>query len=380
MNILYISHDHNLSGASKSLLEIIDHFSIENKVYVLVPEKKGDFYNSLKSRNCTIICLPYYLWVVPKTRTWKWIIKKVRWYTLGLVVNYITAQKLTKIVKQEKIQVIHTNTGVCNIGALVRKKANIIHIWHIREFADMDFHMYPLPTKRQYRSTMLRNTDKFVFNSKAVQNHYKFIPKSQGIVIYNGVGKEYLISDNEKIVHMGVNFLISGRVSKSKGHDQALRACEILVNSGIKGFHLYVAGQLSEDIQASASIENFVSFLGMQKDMRGIRKNMDVELVCSRAEAFGRVTVEAMLAGNPVIGSNAGGTPEIINDGVNGLLYEDGNENDLANKMKYMIENEKSRTKMGKVARQEAKNKYMIETCVSNINELYRNEFNEHNK
>ena len=55
-----------------------------------------------------------------------------------------------------------------------------------------------------------------------------------------------------------------------------------------------------------------------------------VGLMCSQCEAFGRVTVEAMRAGLPVCGTNAGGTTEIIDPGVNGLLSLPGDANALA--------------------------------------------------
>ena len=53
---------------------------------------------------------------------------------------------------------------------------------------------------------------------------------------------------------------------------------------------------------------------------------MDIALVASCSEAFGRVTVEAMLAGMLVIGADVAGTSELICDGVNGILYEDDNQ------------------------------------------------------
>lgn len=60
----------------------------------------------------------------------------------------------------------------------------------------------------------------------------------------------------------------------------------------------------------------------------------DVVLICSHWEPFGRVTVEAMLAGKPVI-AISGATVELIHDGVTGLLYDPGNYSVLANKMRY---------------------------------------------
>lgn len=71
--------------------------------------------------------------------------------------------------------------------------------------------------------------------------------------------------------------------------------------------------------------------------MPSLRKNMDVELVCSRAEAFGRVTAEAMLGGMSVIGSNTGGTVGLINHKKIGYLYSKSDINELAEYMKEFI-------------------------------------------
>ena len=71
-------------------------------------------------------------------------------------------------------------------------------------------------------------------------------------------------------------------------------------------------------------------FLGEVNDMKAVRKNMDIELMCAILETFGRVTVEGMRNGLLVIGSNTGGTIEIIRDKENGLLYEQGNVDSLS--------------------------------------------------
>jgi glycosyltransferase involved in cell wall biosynthesis len=78
----------------------------------------------------------------------------------------------------------------------------------------------------------------------------------------------------------------------------------------------------------------------------------DVVLMCSRWEAFGRATVEAMLAGKPVIGTaNSGGTAELIQDGITGLLYKAGDHDELANKIQFLYENPQEKLKLGAAAR-----------------------------
>lgn len=78
-------------------------------------------------------------------------------------------------------------------------------------------------------------------------------------------------------------------------------------------------------------------------------------ITSSLNEAWGRVTVEYMLYGKPVIGTNNGGTAEMIEDGKTGYLYEAGDIKDLASKMEKLLEDEKLVEKMGEAAKEKVK-------------------------
>ena len=94
-------------------------------------------------------------------------------------------------------------------------------------------------------------------------------------------------------------------------------------------------------------------------------------LVCSKYEAFGRVTVEAMMAGCLVIGANSGGTIELIEDGSTGVLFESGDYVDLVNKMIYVIENKNNAKKIAKNGRNVALQRFTALINASNIRNLY---------
>ena len=111
--------------------------------------------------------------------------------------------------------------------------------------------------------------------------------------------------------------------------------------------------------------------MGQVNNMPALRSEVDVELVCSRAEAFGRVTAEAMMAGLPVIGSNTGGTPELIVEGETGFLYEYNNLDDLVDKMEILITNSKLRNIMGQKAQNYAIEHFTIDRCVDEIEAVY---------
>ncbi|MFM9745581.1 glycosyltransferase, partial [Streptomyces brasiliscabiei] len=84
-------------------------------------------------------------------------------------------------------------------------------------------------------------------------------------------------------------------------------------------------------------IESEVKLWGFSKNTEEFYQNNDVFIMGSVSEAFGRVTVEAMMNGMLVIGRNAGGTPEILDDGKFGLLFQTSDE--LANKLEYVLKN-----------------------------------------
>ena len=90
-----------------------------------------------------------------------------------------------------------------------------------------------------------------------------------------------------------------------------------------------------------------VTFMGHVPNGIQVMQSVDIVLMCSRMEAFGRVTVEAMLAGKPVIGARSGGTTELIHENFNGLLYTPGNYLELAEKILYLYRHPHLAKEMG---------------------------------
>ena len=92
---------------------------------------------------------------------------------------------------------------------------------------------------------------------------------------------------------------------------------------------------------------------------------------------MGRVLVEAMASGKPVIGSNTGGMPDLIDHGQNGFLFEPGNHQELSQYIEILMQDETLRHKMGKKGRIKAQN-YSIEKMVQKIDLLYQKLLKEH--
>ena len=122
---------------------------------------------------------------------------------------------------------------------------------------------------------------------------------------------------------------------------------------------------------ARENLQSYVNIVGRVNDMKALRKSVDVEIIASKCETFGRVTIEAMKSSNPVIGTNSGGTVELIEDGVNGYLFSYMNCEELAERMREFILYPHLIEKMGKNAYIYTKNRFTPEECARKIEEVY---------
>lgn len=86
----------------------------------------------------------------------------------------------------------------------------------------------------------------------------------------------------------------------------------------------------------SEKINSQVKFFGLLRDMNALRREMDIGVVVSKSEAFGRVTIEGMLSGMIMIGANIGGTAELIKDKITGYLYSHDSVDELAELIEYV--------------------------------------------
>jgi len=377
MNILFVTHEKNLNGASKSMINIIDQLKDKHTFIVVSKTSDGAVQDELRKRNIRIIATAYYIWERPEPKRFldiQWLKFKITWILFGEIVNSYSANKVKQELKGIKIDLIHVNTGVINLGVKLKKILKAPLIWHLREFGKEDFGLVPLISENKFYKK-INQADGVITISDAIYN--KFSPRLYHPIvkrIYNGVGfenlnleKTYHLDKNEKLI-----LLMAGKISQAKGQRFGILAVQKMIDIGYKNIELWVAGRGDlDDIGIDSYSIKSVRMLGQVNNLPEIRKHIDLELVCSRCEAFGRVTVEAMLGGIPVIGTNTGGTPELIIDGFNGSLVEYGNINQLAEEIIKYYENRHLLKEYGGNAREFAKANFMIENCAAEINNFY---------
>jgi glycosyltransferase involved in cell wall biosynthesis len=174
-----------------------------------------------------------------------------------------------------------------------------------------------------------------------------------------------------------LSLLYIGRLSEEKGVHTAIEALGCLQREGIRQLKLTIVGQGEPPYEArlrqlarSEHIESLVEFLPAQpkEKLPAFYQQADVFLFTSIwPEPFGRVIVEAMAAGVPVIGAATGGAVEIMSDRENALLFAPGDSADLADKLKKLIDNPALREQLGKAGRETAVTKFDIQRMTTGI-------------
>jgi glycosyltransferase involved in cell wall biosynthesis len=114
-----------------------------------------------------------------------------------------------------------------------------------------------------------------------------------------------------------------------------------------------------------------IRFLGSRKDVPAVLPAMDVYLVPSKEEPFGRVVIEGMAAGLPVVGSNNGGIPEMITDGQDGFLCSPEDFNGWITAVRTLLEKPELRRRIGLNARKTVEKRFTLGKMIEKVARIY---------
>lgn len=371
MKVWFITHYGAAAyGSNLSLLGLIDGLAgTEVEPRVLMPEG-GSLCELLQARGVPFLVRPFAWWVSPDPRPLGPLVRLLR--------NLRSIWGITDCIPVDDCDLVYSNSSVIPFGMLVARCLRKPHIWHLREFVGLDTGLRFDWGCAVHRRIVARSSATICV-SRAVQGYWlgsRGLQRSK--VIYNGVlpegkFKEWLEArSNGRRGPQAFTFAMLGCISPAKGQDLAIRALGHLVRDGLK-VRLIIAGDgRREDVDgchrvaAECGVADAVEFRGYVKTPRDVYLSADAVLVCSRREGMGRVTAEAMAASLPVIGTGTGGTPELVQDGVNGLLF-DGTVAQLAERMRLLADNPDSARAMGLRAWKWAVSRYTTERYSSEV-------------
>lgn len=165
-----------------------------------------------------------------------------------------------------------------------------------------------------------------------------------------------------------------GRLVPLKGHRYFLSCIPKVLDAFPKAKFLIVGdGELRQELEKQTvhlGIERYVLFTGLRKDVPEILKCLDVFVLASTHEAMGRVLVEAMASGLPVVATNVGGVPEVVEQGVTGFLVPPASPACLADAIIHLLRDKNLAKKMGERGKIQAAN-FSAERMVERIINTY---------
>ncbi|MES0371596.1 MAG: glycosyltransferase family 4 protein [Mariprofundaceae bacterium] len=299
MRVAYVSQFASVVGGGEhSLMELITHLPDSIQPVLVVPEA-GELSRKAEAAGIAVHYLP-----MPKIgfrsipALWQW----------------------RSWLKRESFEIVHANQSraafYAGCAGLGRKTKTVFHC----RIAERD---------RRLDGILMRLSDAIVCNSRAVSERFEaFTGKLQ--VIYNGVSSQQESVDNSEPLPEGIRLLLFvGRLSAEKQPQLALKLFEQLAGK-FDDLHLALVGgddpynpEFSKSIRESVSHSTFASRIhlpGAVDSVAAWYHQAELLILTSTHEGFGRVLVEAMAEGVVPIAFSVGGVPEVVEDGVQGLL------------------------------------------------------------
>ncbi len=346
VRVTFFTHYAELYGANLSLLALIDGLKPHGvEAHVIGPDA-GDLMTALTARGVPAAVLPFEWWV-SSNRTPEAVAGRA--YR-----NVRHLRAITRQLREWGTDLVYSNASVFNIGALAAVELGVPHVWHLREFGRQDYDLLPDLGRKTHRLGFL-SANATVCVSHAIRRALLAGTERPSVhVIYNGVGSGAVFDARRTAVEATLRrvqpftFVLVGRFRESKGQHVAIRAfatvakrfpnCRLLMVGGAGGTGDQKYFDDCRAMPAELGVADRVDFWGYIPDPERAFLAADCALMCSRSEAMGRVTAEAMSCGRPVIGFDAAGTSELISHGRTGLLYRDG-EAGLADAMTHYLTN-----------------------------------------
>ena len=310
--------------------------------------------------------------------------------SISPVNDFISLYKLLKIIKHEKPDIVHTHSSKAGIlgrlAAAILSVPVIIHSPHGHIFYGYFSRVVTLIfmiierllAKITYRVTTLTNL--------GLEDHVKLriAEKKKFCVLPCGIQWPIVKPDAEKILSLKKEFGINrekvvgwvGRLVPIKNCELLLKAAQIRLENKKYDIKYLIIGDGEERVNLEnfvkkANLGNSVRFLGNRNDIINLMHIFDLFVLTSNNEGLGRVILEAMSCGIPVIATKVGGVPEIITDKKNGLLIPPNSPVRLSNTINRLLANYNEAKEFGKKGIETAQY-YSFDNMINRTAELYK--------
>ena len=363
-NVLYLTNSGDIVGGGQiSLINLLKYLNRSRFLPLVVCPTEGKLAMTVRHMGIQVV-----------------IIAMGRLRHLNLLSLAVGVRKIIKLVKDRRIDIIHANGSRCMIyGGIAAKICRVPVVWHVR-IIESDSWLDKFLTFFSKRIIVISRAVKKRFSWLKNQEKIELIPNGVDLNIYRpeetgkNVRMEYSLG-NARVVG------IVGQLILKKGHKNFINASKIVsdayqdVKFLIVGEDIIRNGKYREELEGlvrSLKLDDKIIFTGYRQDIPQVISVFDIFALSSLTEPFGRVLIEAMAMSKPVVATNVGGVPEIVKDGITGILVPPNDPNSMAEAIIHLLKNKEKAYKMGLAGRKRVEEHFSIEINVRKTEELYQ--------
>ncbi|MBU2844008.1 glycosyltransferase family 4 protein [Acidithiobacillus thiooxidans] len=379
MNILFVDQTAKLSGGELALLDIVTPYKDGSKVILF---EDGPLRVELVKRQVKVEI------IIPNGA-----LNNIRRGSRIPMASITSLVRLARSVAQEakNFDFIFANSQKAGlVSVLAGQLASKPVVWYLHDILNSEHFGKAQLLAARYTA---RKSTQILVNSKSTKEALQILTgrNDNTHLIYNAFNTKPFVetpnSQENQREALGFDSRplvgVFGRLSPWKGQDVFLRTLAmmpavqgLIVGSPMFGEDAY-AQHLEQEIK-TLGLENRVKLLGFRSDIPELMKTCDIIAHTSIApEPFGRVIVEGMLSGRPVVASKSGGPNEIIENGVTGMLYTPGDSQALQSVLSEIINEPEQALLMARRGRETALNRFSLDNMHKRLDDIITVCFNQ---
>jgi glycosyltransferase involved in cell wall biosynthesis len=386
IRVLFFDHTAVLSGGEIALLRLIGGLDRQKVSPVVVLGADGPLADALRPIAETHV-LPLDPRVANTRKGSLGAASLARFRDVWSVMMYVW--RLVRFIKRNKIDLVHTNSLKSDIigGAAGRLAARPV-LWHIRDRIDNDYlpksvvHVFRFlcRTVPNYVIANSFATLRTLWPSSGPSRLSVRRQKPEMVVVHDGTNVGEL--DHQPKRALGpVRIGLVGRICPWKGQHIFLQAAAIvrkaypnteflMIGAALFGEHEF-ENELHR-LTRELALDDVVRFAGFRKDVEAAIAELDVLVHASTiGEPFGQVIIEGMAAGKPIVATNGGGVPEIVQDGDTGILVPMGDSQAMAAAISRLLANPVLAKAMGDRGRKRVLDQFTIGHTARKVEDIY---------
>lgn len=394
IRVLFFDHTAALGGGEIALLNLVRHLDPTKVKPVVVLAADGPLAERLRPAAIETHILPLAPNIASIKKDTLGIFTLVRIRELSTVFNY--ARHLARFIREHNIDLIHTNSLKADIiGGIAGRFARCPVVWHVRDRVEDDY--LPATVVHLFRFLCRVIPAYVIANSAATlrtlhlgtRHHSSSIPSGvdfdlKSSVVHDGAQSTTPSADGHSdpgIFRIG----LIGRISPWKGQHIFLQAADqvhrrfpkarfVIIGAALFGEEGY--DRRVRQLSVQLGLEKVVEFAGFRPDVQRAVAELDLVVHASTTgEPFGQVIIEGMAAGKPVVATNGGGVPEIVEDGETGILVPMGDAPAMAEAICKVLADPAQAKAMGARARQRVMDRFTVEETARRVHAVYEEIF-----